>query len=873
MVLARATTEGDAARRLSSAATLVGREGELEVLTRTSAQPPAVIFIEGEAGVGKSRLISEFRASGAAPAPVLIGHCHSQRHPFPLQPLVEALHRAEDLLRYRKLGPVAGALRPLLPELAELLPPAPPPTGDTKAEGHQLFRAIREVLAAMGPLVVVLEELHWADETTAELLHFLLSDPPPRLTLILTHRPEDLAESSSLRALAGRAIAGVESARICLSPLGPGDVAHLVAAILGVDRVSDEFADLLHERTSGVPFAVEEVLRLLEDRRDLVHQDGHWTRRALERIALPTAVRDAILERLARLGPHARQVAWAAAVLGVPATEEELATIHGGTRRQIAGALTEVLHSGLLHETADGRVEFHHDLGRQAVYEAIPGPQRRRLHQRVAAQLERDPGCPAARVAHHYREAGRMEDWVRHAERAASQAVALFEAPDSCRILLDLQATASLSLPVRARLATKLGHEPQLALSRSGAVDMVRRILDEEPPGTNRGELRLLLGRALLDAGEWALGREEMVQAVPELEGNPGLQGRALMTLSDPRLPEGTVEEHRAWLDRLASAAGGVPEGPARLAVELHRAVVLTVLGDPEGRPAVARLPTPGNSVGERRSASAGLAGLAVADSFLAHYDRARELVAEATTLVDEFDCGHVLAGYRAIELMLDWWTGRWTDLEARAEVITGELLSIPRPRPEVVAVNLFRLARQGPEAAEQGLRSAMQEAWRAGSLPGITLAAGGVTRCRLATGDVEGALASGERAMALLRRKGVWVWATEAVAPTVEALARAGRVDEAATTVEELAAGISGRDAPAAAAALLVCRGIVAEARGDAEIGAGHFQAASEAWAELPRPYDAGLCMERGGRAVLDVDSSRAYTMLRLALATLDEV
>src|SRR5439155_4065253 len=224
---------------------------------------------------------------------------------------------------------IAGALRPLVPELSGQLPPALDPLGDTRAERHRVFRAVIELIRALGPVVCVLEDLHWSDDATGDLLRFLVSQLPEELSLVLTYRREDLPSGSAVLGLSTRLPAGVPSTRLSLSPLATEGVRELVGSILRVDEVSDEFALHLHERTQGLPFAVEEVLRLLADRNDVVQKDGRWARRTLDKLVVPAATRDAILERFARLSPNASRVARAAAVVGVPASEELLRSVAG----------------------------------------------------------------------------------------------------------------------------------------------------------------------------------------------------------------------------------------------------------------------------------------------------------------------------------------------------------------------------------------------------------------------------------------------------------------------------------------------------------------------------------------------------------------
>jgi predicted ATPase len=146
---------------------LVGREKELARLVSLVATAPAVAVVEGEAGIGKSRLAAELLGAPAvAGLRVLGGACVQIREPFPLGPVVEALRGRVSDLAEADLSPVAGALRELLPELAAALPAAPPPLDDRAAERHRVFRGLAEVLSALGPAILVIEDLHWADGQT-----------------------------------------------------------------------------------------------------------------------------------------------------------------------------------------------------------------------------------------------------------------------------------------------------------------------------------------------------------------------------------------------------------------------------------------------------------------------------------------------------------------------------------------------------------------------------------------------------------------------------------------------------------------------------------------------------------------------------------
>src|SRR5262245_6757126 len=354
----RGRTPLDAPSARLTSPVLVGRQDELELLIDATLAPPAVVVIEGEAGVGKTRLVEELlRRPEVVDRCALVGHCQPLREPFPFGPVLDALRGAASTRLTRGLGSVAGALRPLLPELAHL-PPALEPLGDPRAERHRNFRAVAEVLDALGPAICVLEDVHWSDDVTGDLLRFLVSDFPPQLTLVLTYRPEDLSASSALVDLTSRVHGAIVRERIRLPPLDLDEVRALATSILAVDDVSPQFAVNLLERTLGLPFAVEEVVNLLADRRELLQRDGPRTQRLLDELDVPLAIHDFTLGRLAKLPGDAIRVTRAAAVIEAPTSFELLQRVSGLSRRRAVLALADALALGLLREGEDGRIEL-----------------------------------------------------------------------------------------------------------------------------------------------------------------------------------------------------------------------------------------------------------------------------------------------------------------------------------------------------------------------------------------------------------------------------------------------------------------------------------------------------------------------------------
>jgi len=534
-----------------SSPVLIGRRPELDLLRRLVASPPALVMIAGDAGTGKSRLVGELIGQ---PAPiarrVLLGRCHPQRDPFPLGPVIEALRGVAADAPLGPLTAVAGALSQLLPELSSVLPPRLDPLVDEHAERHRVFRALRALLGALGQCVCALEDLHLADERTLEFLSFLVSDPPPRLALVLTYRDEELA-SSALRTLRSRAPENAGTAQIELAPLDAEGVRALVSAILDADP-PEGFASAVRDWTAGFPFAVEELLELLRACGDLDPDGDRWPRRPLGRLSLPRAVRDRVLERARPLSHDGILVLRAAAVIRRPADEELIAKVAGIPARRSGDGLCEVLSTALLQGDTATRYEFRHSLAARAVYEQIAGPERRRLHLRAAHALEGSaPSALLAQVAYHFKQAGCRTKWLRYAEHAADAASARGEDRAAAAILEDALSVPHLARAPATRMALKLGSAALFGRVPGAAIGVLKSVLcDDSLPTGLRGELRLSLARLLLLVGEGVAAEREMVRAAKELRRRPHGRWRSLPRRDRPaaamaRRPSGSAKRSR----------------------------------------------------------------------------------------------------------------------------------------------------------------------------------------------------------------------------------------------------------------------------------------------------------------------------------------
>ncbi|MFF5890510.1 ATP-binding protein [Streptomyces globisporus] len=854
---------------------LIGRSALLADVYAELDRRPAVAVFTGEAGVGKSRFVHELlRRTSSPDAVTLVARCQEADTPFPFAPLVEALNRFRSGLLPADLPPVTGALHALLPDLADRLPPAPPPLGDPRAEHHRVLRALHACTAALGEAVLVVEDLQWADASTCALLRTVVADPPPGLGLVLTARsrtaPHTDAEGGDGLPFPLRAPAHMTVVERHLAPLSAAETGSLAAGLLGAQAVPDEFADRLHRWTGGLPYVVEEVLRGWPD-------SAEYPTGAAGEPPLPGSVRRVVVERLRGLPPAARQVVAAAAVLGEPAPVELLCSVAGLGEPEARRALAAALREGVLHGSPhDGGYVFPYDLARRAAYEAVAEPERPVLHLRAARALARHTSpFPLAGMAEHYRRAGRPAQAARCLEAAADRAAGDGDAGMAAAQYLD--ALRNGPAPVaRDRVALKLARVALNARPGPQVPAALRQVLDQHSLGPGpSGEIRLLLGLLLRNqSGSGLEALEEIARAVPDLlVVSTGQAARALAITAIPSLKGWPVGEHRRLLAEAERLLPGVEEADLRSAVLANRATALALMGDPSAWGAVADLPDALTGEGAARV----YANLAGAANSLGHPERARAFQARAWQEVRTNHAPYLEAFVETTDVVAAFTSGRWKGLLGRAERAEAQYQDVPDFHAEALLVcGLLRLHTKGQTDVARRLLERAVETTALDTGVVLTAAAAAVARVHLAAGRPSQAVQAVAGVLHHVRRTGAWVWATALVPPAVEALIRDGRPGEAHRLVAELAAGITDRDAPAARAALLTCRALLTATDGPQS---GHtpsdalYASAADAWTRLERPYEAAYVKEARGLHLLASGGPGGRTVLHQAIAAYQDI
>ncbi|HLQ61200.1 MAG TPA: AAA family ATPase, partial [Candidatus Acidoferrales bacterium] len=507
-----------------------GELAELEdALFASGRGDGGIVVLAGDAGLGKTRLASELRQRARKLGfEVMSGACSEAELSLPYLPFLEAvgnhLARSDTQALAARLGPAGRDLAELFPQLAT------EPVHADRSEPTQgklrLFEAILGLLrAAAGDhgLLLIVEDLHWADASTRELLDYLTRRlTGNRILVVATYRSDEMHRRHPLvPTVQGWRRSGL--ARIVeLQSLPAEQVGEMVRAIFDVDQVSAEFRDLLHERSEGNPFVLEEMLKDAIDRGDVFRTPDGWDRKPVAELKLPQSVADTILLRVERLGREEAEVVRAAAVLGRTFSYPLLVAVTGLPEQTVLVALEACVRQQLLEEDPGGqdRYRFRHALTREAVYEETIVPRRRQLHARAAEVLQSLPEVSSVDLAHHLIAAGRWEEGVPACLRAAEESEKRWG-------MAEAAALYELALPhvgdrlEQARLLCRLG----TALVWAGHSPRAQPHLEEgirtlEAMGESReaAHYRIFLGRTHWERLRHDLARQEYELARQALE-------------------------------------------------------------------------------------------------------------------------------------------------------------------------------------------------------------------------------------------------------------------------------------------------------------------------------------------------------------------
>ena len=423
----------------------VSRENEVGILLerweQTKALQGGVVMLRGEAGIGKSRLVRALveRTTGE-PLWELSCRCSPYYQNSALYPAIDCLQR---MLRYDRnddantkfdklqemLGQFAFDLAQTLPLFASLLSlPAndryPVSPMSPQRQKQKTFEAIVELLlraAEKGPVRLIVEDLHWADSSTLDLIDLLIERLlRARLFLVLVFRPEFVAPWPSQAHIT----------ETTLGRLSRAPTEQMIRSVAGGKPLPAEVVEEIVEKTEGVPLFVEELTRMVLESPLLEERDGRYVlTSALPSLAIPSTLHDSLMARLDRLGT-AKEVAQLCATIGRDFSYELLRAVSSLDETKLTGALNRLVDAELLQQSVVQnrlRYTFRHALIRDAAYDSLLRSQRRQYHRKVAEVLqERFGETVDARpelVAHHFTDAGLIEQAIPYWQRAGQRAL------------------------------------------------------------------------------------------------------------------------------------------------------------------------------------------------------------------------------------------------------------------------------------------------------------------------------------------------------------------------------------------------------------------------------------------------------------------
>ena len=529
---------GPGARAAKVDLPLVGRAGEWRAVLEAYAAAGAghLLVVEGEAGIGKTRLAEELLAHAHAEgARTVAARCYEDEKGLAYAPVVQALRTAVGRIGDAPADAVAEAAR-LLPGVA-----ASPPALPLESPGAQsrFFDGLATVLTAAcagrPPGVLFVDDVHWADEASLDVLTYLARRLDGRpVCVVLTWRSEDMPAADRLRRLLAERQRAGAATHVTLRRLGEAEVGEL--ARFAAADAGEEVSERLYRETGGLPLFVVEYLNALEQ------PDAEGS--------LPGGIRELLLARLAPLSETANQLLTTAAAIGRSFDVELVRQASGRGDEETVAALEELTGRALLEETGDA-YDFRHEQLRPLVYEETSLARRRLLHRRIAEALAaRQRGREAAAVvAHHYRLAGRDAEAAEYFRIAGVHARSLYA---NAEALAHFRTALALGHPDTAALHEQIGDLQTLLGDYAGALASYEAAAAQAASSAGPA-IEHKLGNLHHRRGDWELAQAHFEAALAALDDQDSAGARARV-YADSSLAAHRQGKTKTALDRAGQA-------------------------------------------------------------------------------------------------------------------------------------------------------------------------------------------------------------------------------------------------------------------------------------------------------------------------------
>jgi len=516
----------------------VGRNHEygllIGLIARLTVGTGYTVLIEGEPGIGKSRLLRELaRYVHPQELPTLATNCYEIERATPYQPVINLVMRALDRVSdaaLRSLAPVSLAeLAALVPEVGERVPDLPKLSNDfPEARQARLSRAVDQLLEASRggrPAVLMVDDIQWADDASAQVLHYLARHAAQRPMLVIyAYRDEAVDSDERFAQLIESLRRDTNARRVPLSRLSYADTESIVTALTDANPDASGLAERLHRETEGNPFFLMSILQSLSDGETQLDPPASGLPGLL-----PDALRAAVRVRLAHVPKAIRPLLETAAVLGRRFDFDTLLDVTREPEAQLFDAVEALVKRRLLREEPEGGVyDFSHDKVREVVYLDIGGARRRLLHQTVAESLERlgedATHERAPQLAEHYERAHVWSKALHYLVLAAEHSQKLFAMRDALHWLDRAAALGeahpeSLEEPQHLAIYEQRGAARAQAGQTQGAVADMRRVIDALRAGGDREKTRdalIQLGMAYRRADQYEEATACLTEALAE---------------------------------------------------------------------------------------------------------------------------------------------------------------------------------------------------------------------------------------------------------------------------------------------------------------------------------------------------------------------
>ena len=882
---------------------LTGRSGELDALRERledESRTTSTVVLAGEGGVGKSRLAAEFAGwAEEAGWTVVRGRAYPVETGIPYALFADAftpLLRDMDPARLTVLSRGGEA------ELAHLFPAlgngarARDVSGDPEELRTRVmwnFTQFVKSHAARDPLVLVLEDLQWADGSSLELLHFLARQVSGHPVLILCTYNEQEREPGSELVRAERSLVslGVGEVRR-MAQLTREEVAELLRRTFEVaPSVVREFSALLYGWTRGNVFFIEEILKSMVSTGRLRHEGGTWTGWDAADLELPGSIRDAVLGRVGSLSRDAQAVAELASVVGARARHPVLARLAGLEEAALLEALEELRHHHVLGERdEDGVVVylFEHPLVRQTLYEELGLQRARVLHERVAEALEAFHGSRADRhadeLAYHYaRSAGaaraKATEYLLLAGRQALERRADREAVEYLETALEGLGDDETADPLeRGRVMATLARARQHLGDFEGAVALwseAVRLLPESAPV--HPDLQRSLGLAHFWCGRHAEAHAALDRGLALAE-RAGAEA-AVVRL---RIAKGhCLHEVGRGGEAVETVAPALPlaesVGDRGLLARTHRSLALLYVwvGPPEKAREHGDLAIElAREAGDVSAEFWARWGLGVLTGMRGGADHMRKAVDELTELADRARAPILRLWTAEMEIELAYGRGDWdagVALGERAITLARDLHQRSLLPRLLVWTSQFHLGRGATDRARELIDEAMRLS-ESGRDDGpvdvhqVVPALIGAAHYRIGTGDYAGAMEAAERGLAIAEGTGYTLWAVHRLLPVLaEACLWAGEIDKAGEVGARLRLHADRLDHTLGRAWADACDALVRWKRGDPETAVELMHGAARSLEAIPMiPYAARIRRQLAGRWLDVGEKDRAVAELK---------